>query len=242
MNLIEKYFGVLATFLLPALYLIVAVFFYLLLYVWKNDSYKGNKIQPGHADTIQIKSEISYGIISLSIFCVTGFLVFVLQRLGYSLIYFQPLKYGVIYLVISVVLMMLFHDMYFYWTHRLLHLNGWYQKVHSVHHLSSNPSPFTSLSFHPVEGLIQAMALPLMIVIIPAHPFALFCFLCFMVYKNVRGHAGYEFTTPAHRKTRWNSFHNYSVQHNEHHLYGRGNYGLYFTFWDRIMNTFRKEE
>ena len=135
--------------------------------------------------------------------------------------------------------MILFHDMYFYWTHRLLHLPGWYQKIHSVHHLSSNPSPFTSLSFHPVESFIQALVLPLMVIVIPAHPVAIFLFLLYMVYKNVRGHTGYEFTTDAQRENKWNKIHNYSIHHSAHHLNGRDNYGLYFTIWDRLMRTFK---
>jgi lathosterol oxidase len=31
------------------------------------------------------------------------------------------------------------------------------------------------------------------------------------------------------------------VNHNMHHQYFKGNYGLYFTFWDRMMNTMNKE-
>ncbi|GEM_PF-3572047 len=26
-----------------------------------------------------------------------------------------------------------------------------------------------------------------------------------------------------------------------HHQYFKGNYGLYFTFWDRMMNTLQKD-
>jgi sterol desaturase/sphingolipid hydroxylase (fatty acid hydroxylase superfamily) len=116
-----------------------------------------------------------------------GFIVFLLYHFGYSLIYLDLQRYGLWYLPLSALLMILFHDGYFYWTHRLLHQPGWYQKVHQVHHLSSNPSPFTALAFHPVESLIQAAVLPLIILLIPAHPFAIFFFLTYMVYKNVRG-------------------------------------------------------
>lgn len=30
---------------------------------------------------------------------------------------------------------------------------------------------------------------------------------------------------------------NTSTNHNMHHKYGKGNYGLYFTFWDDLMGT-----
>jgi len=64
----------------------------------------------------------------------------------------------------------------------------------------------------------------------------------YMVYKNVRGHAGYELTTMEDRNRNLNQMHSYSVHHNMHHLHGRGNYGLYFTMWDRLMRTWRKQE
>ena len=34
---------------------------------------------------------------------------------------------------------------------------------------------------------------------------------------------------------------NTSVNHNLHHQYFKGNYGLYFTFWDRMMGTIRND-
>ncbi|HSB91661.1 MAG TPA: sterol desaturase family protein, partial [Flavitalea sp.] len=175
----------------------------------------------------------------LMIFGGMGFVVFLLYRNDASSIYFDINRYGILYFFLSIVLMILFHDLYFYWTHRLLHLPGWYQRIHSLHHLSSNPSPFTSLSFHPVESIIQALVLPLMVIVVPAHPVAIFIFLVYMVYKNVRGHTGYEFTTNSQRTKKWNRLHNYSVHHNAHHENGRDNYGLYFTIWDKLMRTFR---
>ena len=33
---------------------------------------------------------------------------------------------------------------------------------------------------------------------------------------------------------------NTSVSHNMHHQYFKGNYGLYFTIWDRLMGTMNK--
>jgi Delta7-sterol 5-desaturase len=241
MNFIEKYFWIFSSFLVPVLYLVVANLFYIILYVGKI-KYKNSKIQTDNATCTQIKRELLCSSISLAVFTGMGFSVFLLHHYGFSRIYFDIRKYGMGYFFLSILLMIVFHDMYFYWTHRLLHQPGWYEKIHQVHHLSSNPSPFTSLSFHPLEAIIQAAVLPLIIVIIPSHAFAIFIFLVYMVYKNVRGHAGYEFTSGDYRQNKWNRLHSYSVHHNLHHSHGRGNYGLYFTIWDRLMKTLRKEE
>lgn len=242
MNFIDRYFLVFSIFLLPTLYIIVATAFYLIFYVWKKTEFNESKIQADALSHVQLRRELIYSAVSLAIFSLTGFVVFLLYNNHLSWIYLDINSRSMFYFFSSIMLMILFHDMYFYWTHRLLHLPGWYQKVHSIHHLSSNPSPFTSLAFHPIESVIQALVLPLMVVIIPLHPFAIFSFLIYMVYKNVRGHAGYEFTTADQRKRKWNQVHSYSIHHNLHHLHGRDNYGLYFTIWDRLMKTFRKEE
>ena len=241
MQLIEKYFWIFSTFLVPALYLLVATAFYFVFYVWKNNDWAKHKIQPEHVSAPQLKSELTYSAISLFIFAGTGFLVNVIYKNSLSQIYLTLTVPGIPYFFVSVLILIFFHDMYFYWTHRLLHFPGWYQKIHSIHHRSSNSSPFTSLSFHPVEALVQAAVLPLMVLIIPAHPYALFIFILYMVYKNVRGHSGFEFTTAATRNSKWNIIHSYSIHHNLHHSQGRANYGLYFTIWDRLMRTYRKD-
>lgn len=237
----QEYFWILSTFLVPILYLIITTAFYIACYYGNRSPLKGSKIQPENIRPTQFRRELIYSLSSLLIFTVSGYGVFLLHQNGYSLIYLQVNRFDVIYLPISIFLFILFHDFYFYWTHRLLHLPEWYQKIHRVHHLSINPSPFTSLSFHPVEAIIQAAVLPLMIMLIPAHPVAIFCFLIYMVYKNVRGHTGYEFTDYKNRQRGWHRLKNYSIHHNMHHLNCKDNYGLYFTIWDRAMKTFKDE-
>jgi sterol desaturase/sphingolipid hydroxylase (fatty acid hydroxylase superfamily) len=175
---------------------------------------------------------------SLIIFGLMGYVVYLLQQKGFGQVYFRIAKYGTTYFLISILLMTVLHDTYFYWTHRLLHLRGWYEKVHIVHHLSSNPSPFTALSFHPVEAFIQAGITPVIVLLIPSHPLALTVFLLYMTIKNVLGHAGFELTGNFldGRLMRWR---NSSTNHNLHHFYAKDNYGLYFTFWDKWMRTLR---
>lgn len=242
MQFIEEYFLLLNVLLIPVLYIIVASVFYIIFHNWKYKDLATHQIQPGLITAKQLRRELGYSVISLIIFSATGLLVYFLYSNGYTQIYFEVKKFGLLYFIVSILLLVAFHDMYFYWTHRLLHLPGWYQKIHIVHHLSSSPSPFTALAFHPIEAIIQAAVLPIMLVIMPTHPIAVMLFSLHMIYKNVRGHTGFEFTTPAHRQHKRNAWLSYTIHHNRHHLHCRNNYGLYFTLWDKCMNTFIKEE
>ena len=58
------------------------------------------------------------------------------------------------YLIGFGLILPLFHELHFYCIHRLIHVPVPYKWVHSVHHNSVNPSPWSSLSMHPVEHLL----------------------------------------------------------------------------------------
>lgn len=53
-------------------------------------------------------------------------------------------------LILSIPLLHLVH---FHLVHRLVHWGPLYRWVHAVHHRNVNPTPWSSLSMHPVEGL-----------------------------------------------------------------------------------------
>lgn len=227
---------------MPALNIIAAGLFYMILYKWKASTFAHKRIQAIDITSKQYKREIRFSIITLIVYAVTGYVISELYMHGLTFIYFDVSRYGNLYFFLSIPLMIFLHDTYFYWTHRLLHLPGFFNKIHITHHLSSNPSPWTALSFHPVEAIIQAAIVPLIVFIIPTHPVALFIFLFYSVIINMLGHSGYQLFPYNNRLQKWNWWNNSSKQHNEHHLYAKDNYALYFTFWDIWMKTVRKEK
>ena len=66
-------------------------------------------------------------------------------------------------------------------------------------------------------------------------------FFLMMIVYNVYGHLGYELYPKGFHKTRIGRWINTSVNHNQHHQYFTGNYGLYFLFWDRMLGTIRSD-
>ncbi|MFZ6011528.1 MAG: DUF2147 domain-containing protein, partial [Bacteroidota bacterium] len=101
----------------------------------------------------------------------------------------------------------------------------------------TNPSPWAAYSFHPWEALIQALVLPIMVFILPLHTLTIFLFLTYMIVRNVIGHLGFEILPKGFTKNKWLNWNTAVTHHNMHHEHFHGNYGLYFTWWDKLMNT-----
>lgn len=213
----------------------VAWFFF---YRWKRKIKGVIKIQKKFPSEKTIAKEIYYSFLTLLIYCAVSWFVFQWQQSGITRIYLHVYPHGWPYLVTSVVMMVLLHDTYFYWTHRLLHSPGIFDRIHKTHHLSRNPTPWAAFAFHPAEAVVSAAIIPLIIFVIPCHPVALFAFLTYMTTMNVIGHLGYEVFPDSINRHKILKWQNTSTNHNWHHEKCKDNYGLYFTFWDRIMKTY----
>jgi sterol desaturase/sphingolipid hydroxylase (fatty acid hydroxylase superfamily) len=137
--------------------------------------------------------------------------------------------------------MFVVHDTYFYWMHRLIHHPRLFKSFHIIHHKSTNPSPWAAFSFQPLEAFFEAGIFVLLIVMMPLHLIHLFVFFLVMMVYNVYGHLGWELYPKGFSKHPIGKWINTSVNHNQHHQYFKGNYGLYFLFWDRMMGTLRED-
>jgi len=62
-------------------------------------------------------------------------------------------------LIATTVVLLLWADFHFYFTHRLLHTAWLFANIHSVHHQSKNPDAFSGLSFHWLEAGIYFSSL-----------------------------------------------------------------------------------
>lgn len=184
--------------------------------------------------------EFMYSLSTVTIFATNGIFIYWLKENQYTLIYTEIAEYGMVWLGVSFVLMLLLHDAYFYWTHRWMHQPAIFKYVHKVHHLSTNPSPWAAYSFHPLEALVQTGIYYIIIFTVPSHPLALFSFLIYMIARNVLGHLGFELFPKGFVKSKWFNWHTTTTHHDLHHKDFNANYGLYFSWWDRWCNTEHK--
>lgn len=221
-------------------YFIIAGLAFLIFYVLLKSLLAYRRSQANFPKTKDYSRDILYSLITILIFATVAALVFEVFRAFAN--FFQPWdKYGEFYYFLTFALMLLIHDAYFYWVHRLMHHPKLFRIIHRVHHQSTNPSPWTAYAFHPLEAVLEAGIIPLIAFTLPVHPSALGIFLLFQFFYNVYGHLGYELYPKGFQKSWIGRWVNTGVAHNQHHQFFHGNYGLYTLIWDRLFGTLRSD-
>lgn len=176
--------------------------------------------------------EFLLSLVTIVMFSVMLGLVKVVTDLGWTRMYPSISDYGVPYFILSVAVIALVHDTYYYWAHRFMHSRLLFNRVHRVHHQFTNPTPFASYAFHPLEGMIEILILGLLLFVMPIHAYALGLYILILTALNVVSHLGYEFY-PAWVARGFIT----STHHNLHHSRFTGHYMLYFNLWDRWMGS-----
>ncbi len=199
------------------------------------------KIQAANPGKKQVRHEILFSFSTIIIFTLILIAGYLLYINNCTTLYTNIRQYGYGYFFISIVIMITIHDTYFYWVHRLLHTRWFLKNIHRVHHRSANPTPLAANSFHPIEAFILGLIVFPLITILPVHIFALLLFNTLVVVTNVIGHLGFEFMPPHLRNSLPGQCITSSTHHNLHHQKSNKNFGLYFTFWDRLMKTLQNE-
>lgn len=95
------------------------------------------------------------------------------------------------YLIGLVLLAPIVHEVHFYVIHRAIHWGPLYRWVHSIHHNSVNPSPWSSLSMHPVESTLY-FGVAVWVLAVPSHPFLAIYLFHLAGFGAVVGHIGFD--------------------------------------------------
>lgn len=218
-------------------YVVGAGIVYLVVNILLSRKLKNRKIRTKTPKFRQMAREIKSSAIAAAVFSATGILTEIGIRYGVITVYVGEAGLGTSYFFGSLVLMILAHDAYFYWTHRLLHLPKAFRRGHSEHHKSINPTPWTAYSFNVSEAAVHALFVPLFLLFLPMHGLAIFLFLTHMIIRNAIGHSGYEVFPRSWATHPILGQITMVTHHDIHHASGNSNFGLYFTWWDRMMGT-----
>lgn len=218
-------------------YLVIAGLAALVFYAWRRERRIATKIQPRWPRAADYRREIAYSFLTFAVFVATGQLVLNGPLREFHQLYGDVAEYGWTWFVLSIPVVLVLHDTWFYWMHRLIHHRLLYRRAHLVHHKSINPTPRASFSFHPIEAVLEALGILFQVFLIPLHPGVLAIAMLLMTVYNVYGHLGWELYPRGFASHPIGRFVNTSVAHNQHHAKARNNYGLYFLWWDHWMGT-----
>lgn len=186
----------------------------------------------------QIRREIFWSLVSAVIYGIpAGVVAWGWQNHGWTQIYAAASDYPIWYLPFSVLIYLVAHDTWFYWTHRLMHRPFWFRLAHAVHHDSRPPTAWAAMSFHPWEALTGAIVIPILAFAMPIHIGALGTVLAIMTIMGITNHMGWELFPEWLVQGRLGQGIITATHHQRHHDAYRGNYGLYFRFWDKICGT-----
>jgi Delta7-sterol 5-desaturase len=223
-------------------YSVIAGITFLVFYVFLRKRIAFKKIQIKFPETKDYQREVFFSILSIMIFTLPPVFMLLNDTIRPHTYYYTDInQHSKTYFYLAFIMMIFIHDTYFYWIHRLMHHKNLFKIFHAVHHKSINPSPLAAYAFHPLEAIAESGIFVLLLLIMPLHDYHLLVFfICSLAY-NVYGHLGFELYPKGFSRNWFGKWLNTSVNHNLHHQYFKGNYGLYFTFWDRIMGTLRSD-
>ena len=186
----------------------------------------------------QMAREIGWSLASAAIYGVpAGIVAWGWANRGWTRIYSDTAAYPLWWFPLSILLYVIAHDAWFYWTHRAMHVPRLFRAAHAVHHASRPPTAWAAMSFHPWEAITGAVVIPALVFLIPIHVAALAIVLAIMTLMGVTNHMGWELFPRAlvHGPAgRWLIT---ATHHQRHHRESGCNYGLYFRFWDRLCRT-----
>lgn len=197
----------------------------------------GLKIRSATAPKAQMMREFAASTRTAAIFALAGVCVIAGAELNLIHIYGAPDERGWFYFAFTIAALIILHDAWFYWTHRLIHDPRLFRRMHRTHHKSHNPTPFAAYSFDVSEAAINAAFFPLALLLLPVSEWAMMFFLVHMIVRNVIGHSGYELFPSTRDGRPMIPFLTTVTHHDLHHAQAGWNYGLYFTWWDRAMGT-----
>jgi Delta7-sterol 5-desaturase len=185
-----------------------------------------------------IKNQIQLSQASLTIYTMLPVLDEFLVESGYTKVYHSieeiggwPAHIATMLLYFACV------EIGIYWMHRTLHTNKFlYKHVHLKHHQYKSAetlTPWASIAFHPLDGMLQASPYVLMLPFVPCHYLTHFGLLFFTAI----------WATYIHDAMDWNidpvMGSKYHTVHHTHYIY---NYGQVFIFCDWFWGTLRIPE
>lgn len=146
-----------------------------------------------------------------------------------------------LYEIISqLAICMLCEDFFFYFSHRLLHTDYFYNKIHKIHHEFKETVAISAIYAHPIEymiGNILPSSIAPLLLGNKMHLLTNLVYIVMVLHESHDGHSGYTFSWSPHRVVPMTFDADFHIFH---HWKFRGNYANYFSIWDKFFGTVNK--
>lgn len=223
--------------IIVARYFLLAGGTYFLFYSVLAKSLEKKSLRLKPPSSVSIWRDIKLSIFSGVVFALCAAFIISEYDLGTTLLYTDLHQYGLWYLGVSFVAMLVLQDTYFYFIHRLFHHRLLFKLIHSGHHRSGDPTPWSSFAFDFPEAILQAIFFVGVVFTIPIHFITLVAVMMTMTVWSILNHLGFEIL-PSSIQSHWlGKWFISSTHHSIHHQKYTLHYGLYFTFWDKLLGT-----
>lgn len=218
-------------------YVLVAGLFYVIFHRWQREKWLERKLAKKEYPPKQLKREVCRSLLSAACFAFTATIILLLWQKEYTRIYSEVSSYSLWWLPLSLVISLFIDETYYYWIHRWMHHPTVFKKIHKIHHESNITSPWTAAAFHPLEAFLLSLPLLFTVLVLPMHTGVILMQLLIMTFSSVINHLNIEIYSRRHTSGALAQWLIGPRHHSLHHKQFKYNFGLYFTFWDRIKKT-----
>ncbi|MEY2925557.1 MAG: hypothetical protein RL367_34 [Pseudomonadota bacterium] len=217
-------------------YFIAASLISVIVWLLKRTPWKSRQIQQRTATPAQIRREFLASVRTILVYCAVS--IFVVWGIRHGILRELEGSFGWGGNAVSLAAVIIAHDAYFYWSHRMMHHPQLFKRFHRFHHRTVTPTPWTAYAFAVPEAFVMALFVPLWLWLVPTPGLVMFSFMIIMILRNTMAHAGLELHArgwASHPLLKWIST---TTHHDLHHAGSfNHNYGFYFTWWDKMMGT-----
>ncbi len=144
------------------------------------------------------------------------------------------------YLLVDIVAVLMVYDFFYYLTHRFLfHGQGYFRRVHAVHHQARSPTYIDALYVHPLETFIGLALFIASIAVVGYLAGGLNVFslaACIVIYTqiNIVNHTHVDLPYFPFKTLTWIT-RKHAIHHENMH---RGNYASITLLFDKLFGTF----
>ena len=156
-------------------------------------------------------------------------------------------RFGLVYwfnanILMTIIIGVLALDFSSWLVHLIMHKSRALWRFHLIHHSDNNVDVTTGLRHHPGDSLLRGLFFILLIFISGAPVYSVMIYQTLVIISTAFTHANINLPKKLDRALSYIlvSPNMHKVHHHWKQPYTDSNYGAVFSFWDRLLGTFKK--